>query len=301
MKFLLVLFFIQVSVSFAQSGHEGHAHGTGEDCELTGLPSPGGQSLAADVLSATGQMNPNQRYCDAITACGASYYDTGLEPYGSCELTTQASCGLEAREVAAIKYYTASGYGCFNKFLWRKEEGKVQGGVDVLNEALAKLPKHEGFVVRGTSLPAEIRAQHLAGATVTYDAFTSSSTGGAFSGKDQFLIYSKTGRPIMSLSSISGEDEVLFAAGTKFRVVSVKGDYTQYYLMREVVGSETPAKAKQEDDKVIALAKELKENDSSESYQERQAKRRWECPENSTPNPGKVNLEVRPSNIESFL
>ena len=177
----------------------------------------------------------------------------------------------------------------------------MSGGIEVLNEALAKLPKYEGFVMRGTNLPVSIRNQHQQGATVVYDAFTSTSTSHGFSGQDQFLIYSKTGRPVMSISSISGEEEVLFQSGTRFRIISVRNEGSHYYLMRELVGSETSGEAKKEDERILALARELKDRKSETPYSEARRLRRWECPTDGSRNPDKIKLEVSPGNIGSFL
>lgn len=301
MKFLILLLLIQSSFVWSKDDHKGHTHKKGEDCELAGMPSPTGEDLASDVLGAASQLNPNQKYCEAIKACGGWYKDKGLSGE-ECEISTAPTCGLEAREVSAIKFYTSSGYSCFNQFIWGKKDGAQQGGIDTLNEALRKLPKHEGFVVRGTRLPASVRDQHQVGATVVYDAFTSTSTGGAFSGNDQFLIYSRTGRPVMSISSISGEDEVLFPSGTRFRVVSIQENYgSRFYLMREVVGSESESEAKKEDERVTNLATEQKNKKSDLSYSESRLKRRWECPVDGSPLPSQINLQIQPSAFSSFL
>lgn len=301
MKFLILLLLIQSSVSWSQESHDGHGHVAGEECEVTGMPSPISEGLASDVMGAASQLNPDKKYCDAVKACGGWYQDASLSGF-DCKISAKPTCGLEAREVSAIQFYTSSGYGCFNQFIWGKKEGPQQGGIDTLNEALRKLPKHEGFVVRGTRLPASVRDQHQAGATVVYDAFTSTSTGGAFSGNDQFLIYSKTGRPVMSISSISGEDEVLFPSGTRFRVVSIQEkNGSRYYLMREVVGSETKSEAKKEDERITALATELKDKKTDIPYSELRLLRRWECPIDGTSLPGQINLQIHPTVFGSFL
>lgn len=303
MKALILLVLIQASFSWAVVNHAGHNHSTGEECDVAGMPSATGAALAADVLWATEKLNPDQKYCDAISACSSTgSYKSGVSRGPACEITVTPTCGLEGREVAAIHYYTSSGYMCFNQFIWKKEEGPVSGGVETLDEALEKLPKVVGFVQRGTELPSFIREQHTVGATVTYDAFTSTSTGSGFSDSDNFLIYSQTGRPVMSLSSISEEDEVLFQTKTKFRVVSIKEEHeTRFYLMREVIGSETDKQAKQEDERITALAQELKNKKKELSYSETRATRRWECPVGEGVIPTEFKLENRPSRIDSFL
>jgi hypothetical protein len=103
--------------------------------------------------------------------------------------------------------------------------------VEALNQALDKLPPHDGPVFRGASLPPEMLAQYQPGATVSESAFWSTSMdlgvarSTAFSGNVEFWILSKTGRDISSFSAIPSEREVLFRTDVPFYVVDRRLDH----------------------------------------------------------------------------
>ncbi len=107
---------------------------------------------------------------------------------------------------------------------------------DTLNAALARLPDQPGTVKRGAMLPESVLERYSVGAVVTEGAFTSTSTGPGFSGPHRFLIYSRHGKRIEPYSAHPSEHEVLFAAGTRFRVLKVEpqdGDRLEIHL-REI-------------------------------------------------------------------
>ncbi|WP_280420246.1 hypothetical protein [Nocardia carnea] len=98
-----------------------------------------------------------------------------------------------------------------------------QQQVRALNEALAKLPSHEGPVVRHMNLSPEQLARYEPGKPITENGFTSTSlkpdgTNSAFADTQnvEFQIVSKTGKPVGEYSGL--DDEVLFGAGTPFMV-----------------------------------------------------------------------------------
>ena len=96
--------------------------------------------------------------------------------------------------------------------------------VAALNNALEKLPAHDGPVVRGSNLPPDVLARYQPGEVITEKAFLSTTTdpavatSPAFAGNVEFRILSSTGRDISSVSLIPEEQEILFRAGTKFYV-----------------------------------------------------------------------------------
>ncbi|WP_405495634.1 hypothetical protein [Nocardia sp. NBC_00511] len=99
-----------------------------------------------------------------------------------------------------------------------------QRQIDALNEALGKLPAHEGPVMRHTNLTPEELARYEPGKTTTELGFTSSSTNPAgvneltvLNSDVEFQILSKTGR---NYSQYGTPDEVLFPSGTDFFVRS---------------------------------------------------------------------------------
>ncbi|MBF6349006.1 hypothetical protein IU448_08225 [Nocardia flavorosea] len=98
-----------------------------------------------------------------------------------------------------------------------------QAHVRALNEALGKLPSHEGPVVRHMNLTPEQLARYEPGKPITENGFTSTSlkpdgANPAFADTQnvEFQIVSKTGKPVGEYSGM--DDEVLFASGTPFMV-----------------------------------------------------------------------------------
>ncbi|WP_155981136.1 hypothetical protein [Nocardia sp. CNY236] len=107
-------------------------------------------------------------------------------------------------------------------------EGRVtpeqQRQIDALNNALGKLPPHEGLVVRHTTLTDEQLARYVEKKATTELGYTSASTNRqgvneltVNTSNVEFQIVSKTGR---DYSRYGTPDEVLFASGTDFVVHS---------------------------------------------------------------------------------
>ncbi|MYB37593.1 MAG: hypothetical protein F4Y26_09460, partial [Gammaproteobacteria bacterium] len=141
--------------------------------------------------------------------------------------------GLSDAEITARYAYTTSdstwGYRPINRAL-RSEDGTKKADFadyrDTLNAALAKLPDHVGTVKRRTRLTAEelARYRNSKGEVIVEQAFTSTSHGGraAFSGPHEFVIESAHGKLVQPWSAYPGEREVLFAAGSRFKVLEVE-------------------------------------------------------------------------------
>lgn len=89
---------------------------------------------------------------------------------------------------------------------------------------MEKLRAYDGEVRRGTTLPEPVAALHEVGKIVDYQAYTSTSLGSGWSGSHKFVIKSKKGRYVGSHSAHYGENEVLFAAGTKFKITARQGN-----------------------------------------------------------------------------
>ena len=135
--------------------------------------------------------------------------------------------GMNDPELTGVYAYTTEdsswSYHRVNPGLRSKDAAQiadVRDYRDTVNAALAKLPDHVGTVRRGTDLPAEVLAEHQVGATVTYKAFTSTSTAGGYGRPHRFVIQSKRGKLIERYSGHQSENEVLFAAGTRFKVLA---------------------------------------------------------------------------------
>lgn len=113
-----------------------------------------------------------------------------------------------------------------NQLLYRGGEKltpEEQQQVNALNQALAKIPPHEGPLVRHMNLSTEQLARYEPGKPVTENGFLSTSlkpegTNSAFADTQnvEFQIVSKTGRPVGEHSGL--DDEVLFQSGTPFMV-----------------------------------------------------------------------------------
>lgn len=212
------------------------------------------QRLQAGTLS--------QVFCKEMIGCLTSttdYYPSACLAETILEdLPKSGNCNLDLQERLVLTNYMGGLYSCMNRALYNSKQDLAFPTLNnSLNSALKRFPAYEGFVFRGSSLPKAVLDQHQVGKTITYPAYTSSSTDQGISndfGAQQFLIYSHTGRPIMGLHA--GENEVLFIAGTRFRVLAVKGNR---YFLREVTGTETESAAKAEDVRILKLAQAAKE------------------------------------------
>lgn len=152
--------------------------------------------------------------------------------------------GITPGEAAHIGLYTGSGYRAVNGALRSGIMTEAQWNhVAQLNAALDKLPDYQGTTWRGgPSLGTnEFEKNYPVGRVVEERAFTSSSYQqkaafgqGQSSGKVKYVIESKTGKKIDYLSvQGTGEREVLFRAGTRFKVTKADS-YSQTVYMEEV-------------------------------------------------------------------
>lgn len=154
---------------------------------------------------------------------------------------------LTKEEKTAVLAYSDNQYYFINKFLrgkWEpkdKEYWKNYG--NLLSNALdASKNKHEGWVFRGMVAKKEDIQKyydaHESGNEVVHEEFTSTShtIGAEFGGNVKFSIYSKRGVNIEGLSLHgSAEKEVLFNAGSKFKVLSIReADDTIFIKMEEI-------------------------------------------------------------------
>ncbi|WP_324191047.1 ADP-ribosyltransferase family protein [Nocardia beijingensis] len=97
-----------------------------------------------------------------------------------------------------------------------------QGRIDRINEAIDKLPAHEGMVYRKTNLPPEVLEQYQIGDTVLEKSFTSySKDPERFTGQVEMQVFSKSGKDISGYvpDVYKSESEVLYKSPTPFRVV----------------------------------------------------------------------------------
>ena len=95
-----------------------------------------------------------------------------------------------------------------------------------LLDALDRLPDQAGIFWRGMELGAEQQATYLPGRVVTWEAFSSTSrrSDKAYRRNTRLIIHGRRGKDIQAYSAHPGEDEILFEAGSRFRVLDVRDD-----------------------------------------------------------------------------
>ncbi len=138
---------------------------------------------------------------------------------------------------ALIKNYSDGGYTQINAALrsgsWTPEQHVY---ASMVNKAIMRMPPHKGLCYRGTSLSPSDLARYKEGHIVEERAFmsTAANPNSAFGGNVRFTVTAmgKRGTHIKKLSNHKGEDEVLFAARTFFKVTKVekKGDVTHIHM-----------------------------------------------------------------------
>lgn len=248
-----------------------------EDCP------PEGQPVPSDTITTIEQLDKaidaiafTPEFCQAMNSCGyhsenndCSLARKSFKDVKAIQINNKAgSCRLTNEEMAAISFYSLSGYRCMNEYLWSPSSAndKVQLLINAVNSGLRKLPAYKGLVRRGTTLPAPVKAQHIKGAVVNYQAFTSTSTESGFSETDMFYIFSANGRPIMGFAKLRSEAEVLFPSNTRFKILDViKKNGKDHYIMKEVT-NDSPQNQLAEEKKILALVAQRTMPDFYEPY-----------------------------------
>lgn len=226
--------------------------------------------------------------CEFQRACemGLSYsFKKAQECTGraSRDLMNKKCSSLSDKEFLALRDYTGPYYQCMNGYLRQKDYQSpvIEAYIHYAEMALKKLPSYQGFVARGATLSSKIRDLHEVGKVIVNDGFTSTSTAGGFSGADNFLIYSKNAKMVMSISQLQGEYEALYPPGAKFEIlekISLGDSY--FYIMAETVDGKPIALGEKQ--KILAEASKFKYN-SLEKIQDAFAAAEdkdydfWEC------------------------
>ena len=151
---------------------------------------------------------------------------------------------------ALYVYTTVDGVEQLNRHLRHpagtpeERRAEVQRLVDDAVAGLAALPRFDGVSYRGTTLPAADLPRWRPGVVVADRGFASSSASAPVAeafrrGGNAFItIAGRSGADIRSLSYFSHEAEVLFAPGTRFRVVGRSWDHRRQcwsFQIEEVV------------------------------------------------------------------
>ncbi|MDQ1090022.1 ADP-ribosyltransferase [Siphonobacter sp. SORGH_AS_1065] len=138
---------------------------------------------------------------------------------------------LSPEELSAIYEYTKERYRDLNYPLNSGTEvsASIQAGINLLNQALSKLPPIEGEFYRSIAIPQEDLIGYISylkqNRLLTFPAFTSTSRSKGvalkFGGNVMFIISSRLGRHIKELAHYPQEDEVLFRAPSSFIVMKI--------------------------------------------------------------------------------
>jgi len=161
--------------------------------------------------------NPNQP--QTIKAILELYADVSLPE-------TSKNLKLGKLEALSIYSYSTDDYKTINPELRKVQpSGEALAYSAMVNASLDKLPPFVGLAKRGANLPDSELDKMVVGNIVEFAAFTSATADLSlknFEKRHRMMIRSKKGRDISNLSANPQEREVLFKAGSKFKVISVK-------------------------------------------------------------------------------
>lgn len=158
--------------------------------------------------------------------------------------------GIPVEELALINRYTYGskwcnnyGYGIVDSYFGKVEDygGLCQKFYPACNAALEKMPRYNGTVFSGISFDPmkldqyikEMKACMSSGTAYVNKAFMSSTTSidrtTIFGDNLMLVIKSKKGVDVKAISHYASEDEIVFRAGSKFKVLKVYQEITRKY------------------------------------------------------------------------
>ena len=158
--------------------------------------------------------------------------------------------GIPVEELALINRYTYGskwcnnyGYGIVDSYFGKVEDygGLCQKFYPACNAALEKMPRYNGTVFSGISFDSmkldqyikEMKACMSSGTAYVNKAFMSSTTSidrtSIFGDNLMLVIKSKKGADVKAISHYASEDEIVFRAGSKFKVLKVYQETTSKY------------------------------------------------------------------------
>lgn len=171
---------------------------------------------------------------------------------GSLEGVARGDGLLNDADIAAIGWYTSTGYAEANEALRSGDPARIQQHIDDVNACIAaidKLERFEGTTFRGTNLTMGQIQSYVPGVIKSEAGFTSSSHsvavarevfmrsgGGEGTIPVSFTIQSRTGADL-GRRSLGGEAEVLFRPGARFMTIANSYDRArgiQNMILREV-------------------------------------------------------------------
>ena len=158
--------------------------------------------------------------------------------------------GIPVEELALINRYTYGskwcnnyGYGIVDSYFGKVEDygGLCQKFYPACNAALEKMPRYNGTVFSGINFDPmkldqyikEMKACMSSGTAYVNKAFMSSTTSidrtTIFGDNLMLVIKSKKGVDVKAISHYASEDEIVFRAGSKFKVLKVYQETTRKY------------------------------------------------------------------------
>lgn len=166
-----------------------------------------------------------------------------IEEYSKKTGISEDELGLVNRYTYGSKWCNNYGYGIVDTYFGKVEDygGLCQLYYPAHNAALEKLPRYNGTVFSGISFDSmqldkyikEMKSCLASGTEYVNKAFMSSTTNidrtTIFGDNLMLVIKSKKGVDVKAISHYPGEDEVVFRAGSKFKVLNVYQETTRKY------------------------------------------------------------------------
>lgn len=186
-------------------------------------------NLTSEDADLTVQLRPGSKYMDDLELLFPS--EEIVNPLGNTikNYLSKNCSNLSFPEFYSIFVYTQYGYEQINN--WPKPKSAYSNIAQIrknLSSALNKLPIYKGTVYMGTYLDQEAIQNILSSGLIQYEEnFVS---GSATTGYREFIsnaviiFKSKSGRTIESVTSVPGEDEILFKPGVRLKVKSIRYD-----------------------------------------------------------------------------
>ncbi len=185
---------------------------------------------------------------NASTPVGGRFQKYSSEEYSISNFSKKS--GISEDELGLINRYTYGskwcnnyGYGINDSYFGKVEDygGLCQKYYPAHNAALEKMPRYNGTVFSGISFDtmqldkyvSELQGCLKSGKEYVNKAFISSSTNidrtTIFGDNLMLVIQSRKGVDVKAISHYASEDEIVFRAGSKFKVVNVYQEATQKY------------------------------------------------------------------------
>lgn len=166
-----------------------------------------------------------------------------MEEYSKLTGIPVEELALKNRYTYGSKWCNNYGYGIVDSYFGKVEDygGLCQKFYPACNAALEKMPRYNGTVFSGISFDPmkldqyikEMKACMSSGTAYVNKAFMSSTTSidrtTIFGDNLMLVIKSKKGVDVKAISHYASEDEIVFRAGSKFKVLKVYQETTRKY------------------------------------------------------------------------